>query len=55
MAGENLTNADGILKDSYASKRAVTKQPAGFQRLAPFKKRIKGIAFSKYAGGKPIK
>ncbi len=51
MAGDNLTTGDGMLKDSYVSKKAITKQPAGFQRLAPFKKRIYGLSFTKYAGG----
>lgn len=53
MSGENLTNADGMLKDSYAAKKSVTKQPSGFQKLAPFHKRIRGINFSKFVGGLP--
>lgn len=50
-SGENLINADGLLKDSYAQKKAVTKQ-SGFQKLAPFYKRLRGINFSKLARSK---
>lgn len=50
MAGDTLTTGDGMLKDSYAAKKAVTKQPSGFQKLAPFKKRIRGINFSRLGG-----
>ncbi len=53
MAGENLQNGDGMLKDSYAGKKAVTPQASGFQKLAPFRKRMRGISFSRYSGGQP--
>jgi hypothetical protein len=39
MNGENLTNLDGILKDSYKAKK-VTPQ-SGFRKLTPFKKYIR--------------
>lgn len=54
MAGSNLTNNDGMLKDSYAKKKAVTSQSGkGFQKLALFRKRMPSLNFSKFSGGVP--
>ena len=55
MGGDTLKTGDGLLKDGYAKKKAVTPQSSGFQKLAPFRKRMPGLNFSKFSGGVPKK